>query len=151
MNFMTVNERNRFRVTLEDDVMDYIDEIKEMQSLNYNGEAITFLVNEHKRLMKNQWSLNYIAEAVTNNLYQTLKEELSRIRLGTNNTDRNTQIIMEVLNGMMINDNVENIMTTDQLESDGLKTAKNTIQERIENKRQKRVEWENSRQNKEGI
>lgn len=148
---MPNEEKQRFKLSLDQDVIDYIEEIKEEKKLNFNGDAIAFLVADHQRLKKEQWSLNYVAEAVTNNLHQTLKEELSRIRLGTNNTDRNTQIIMEVLNGMMINDNVENIMTTDQLESDGLKTAKSTIQERIENKRQKRVEWENSRQNKEGI
>jgi hypothetical protein len=36
------------------------------------------------------------------------------------------------------------------MEAEGLKSAKNTVQERIENKRQKRVEWENTRKNKEG-
>lgn len=147
---MAVDERNRFRVTLEDEVMDYLEEIKIEQGFKYNGDVITYLVNENKRLKKNEWSLNYIAEAVTSNLYQTLKEELSRIRLGTNNTDRNTQIIMEVLNGMLINDNVEGLVTSDVMEAEGLKNAKNTVQERIENKRQKRVEWENARKNKEG-
>ncbi|MGN7397334.1 hypothetical protein [Peribacillus frigoritolerans] len=140
------DERNRFRVTLEDKVMDVIDDIKEEQNLKYNGDAITFLVNEYKRLKNEQWSLNYVAEVVGKNLHETLKEELTRVRLGTNNTDRNTQILIELVNGMMINDNVEDIMTTDQLESDGLVTAKNVVQERIENKRQKRVEWEAARQ-----
>ncbi|MGN7397990.1 hypothetical protein [Peribacillus frigoritolerans] len=140
------DERNRFRVTLEDKVMDVIDDIKEEQNLKYNGDAITFLVNEYKRLKNEQWSLNYVAEVVGKNLHETLKEELTRVRLGTNNTDRNTQILIELVNGMMIHDNVEDIMTTDQLESDGLVTAKNVVQERIENKRQKRVEWEASRQ-----
>ncbi|MFS0604952.1 hypothetical protein [Peribacillus frigoritolerans] len=147
---MAVDERNRFRVTLEDEVMDYLEEIKTEQGFKYNGDVISYLVKENKRLKKNEWSLNYIAEAVTSNLYQTLKEELSRIRLGTNNTDRNTQIIMEVLNGMLINDNVEGLVTSDVMEAEGLKNAKNTVQERIENKRQKRVEWENTRKNKEG-
>ncbi|MDF9763736.1 lipopolysaccharide biosynthesis regulator YciM [Peribacillus simplex] len=140
------DEKNRFRVTLEDKVMDVIDDIKEEQNLKYNGDAITFLVNEYKRLKNEQWSLNYVAEVVSNNLHKILKEELTRVRLGTNNTDRNTQILIELVNGMMIHDNVEDIMTTDQLESDGLVTAKNMVQERIENKRQKRVEWEASRQ-----
>ncbi|WP_057915861.1 hypothetical protein [Peribacillus muralis] len=143
---MSSEEKARLRLSVNPEVLDYIEEIKEEQNLSFNGDAVSFLVADHQRLKKEQWSLNYVAEVVSKNLHETLKEELTRIRLGTNNTDRNTQIIMEVLNGMMINDNVENIMTTDQLESDGLKTAKDTIQERIENKRQKRVEWEASRQ-----
>lgn len=140
------DERNRFRVTLEDKVMDVIDDIKEEQNLKYNGDAITFLVNEYKRLKNEQWSLNYVAEVVSKNLHETLKEELTKVRLGTNNTDRNTQILIELVNGLIINDSVEDIITTDQMESTGLVTAKNVVQERIENKRQRRVEWEASRQ-----
>ncbi|CAN7242392.1 hypothetical protein LJR015_000919 [Peribacillus frigoritolerans] len=79
-------------------------------------------------------------------MHETLKEELTRIRLGTNDTDRNTQIMMEVLNGMLINDNVEGLVTSDVMEAEGITTAKNMIHERIENKRQRRVEWEASRQ-----
>lgn len=141
------DERNRFRVTLDDRVMDVIDDIKDEQNLKYNGEAISFLVNEYNRLKKEQWSLNYVAEVVTKNLYQTLKEELTRVRLGTNNTDRNTQILIELINGLMIHESVDDIITTDQLEAKGVTTAKNVIQERIESKRQKRLEWESSRQN----
>ncbi|WP_455678122.1 hypothetical protein [Sharpea azabuensis] len=99
-------------------------------------------MNEHRKLKKNEWSLNYIAQAVTENLYHNLKEELTRIRLGTNNTDRNTQILIELINGIMIHDSVDDIITSDTLESKGLETAKRTVQERIEVKRQKRIEWE---------
>jgi hypothetical protein len=129
--------------------MDYIEDIKEKHKIGFNGDAVAFLVADHQRLKKEQWSLNYVAEAVTNNLYQTLREELIRIRLGTNNTDRNTQILMELLNGMMIHESVDDILTTDQMVAKGLATAKNIVQERIENKRQKRVEWEATRKNKE--
>lgn len=125
--------------------MDYIEDIKEKHKIGFNGDAVAFLVADHQRLKKEQWSLNYVAEAVTNNLYQTLREELTRIRLGTNNTDRNTQILMELLNGMMIHESVDDILTTDQMVAKGLATAKNIVQERIENKRQKRVEWEATR------
>lgn len=140
------DERNRFRVTLNDEVMDVIDDIKVEQNLKYNGEAITFLVNEYKRLKKEQWSLNYVAEVVSKNLYETLKEELTRIRLGTNNTDRNTQILIELMNGLMIHESVDDIITTDQMEVKGVTTAKKVIQERIDTKRQKRLGWELSHQ-----
>lgn len=148
---MAVDERNRFRVTLDDEVMDYISDLKDENNFKYNGEVITYLVNEHKRLLKNEWSLNYIAEAVTANIYSHLKEELTRIRLGTNNTDRNTQVIMELLNGVLINDDISDIITSDQLESKGLKTAKKAVQDRIEHKRQRRVEYENEKKQKEEI
>ncbi|MGM0924643.1 MAG: hypothetical protein ACQEWW_26245 [Bacillota bacterium] len=148
---MENNEKVRFKLSLEQSVIDYIEDIKLENNLKFNGDAISFLVADHQRLKKNQWSLNYVAEAVTQNLHKTLREELARIRLGTNNTDRNTQILIELLNGIMINDSVDDILTTDQMEAKGLATAKNVVQERIENKRQKRVEYDNSRKNKEAL
>jgi lipopolysaccharide biosynthesis regulator YciM len=146
MILLSSEEKARLRLSVNPEVLDYIEEIKEEQNLSFTGDAVSFLVADYKRLKKEQWSLNYVAEVVSQNLHETLKEELTRVRLGTNNTDRNTQILIELVNGMMVNDNVEDIMTTDQLESGGLVTAKNVVQERIENKRQKRVEWEASRQ-----
>lgn len=146
MILLSSEEKARLRLSVNPEVLDYIEEIKEEQNLSFNGDAVSFLIADHKRLKKEQWSLNYVAEIVSKNLHETLKEELTRIRLGTNNTDRNTQIIMEVLNGMLINDNVEGLVTSDVMEAEGITTAKNMIQERIENKRQRRVEWEASRQ-----
>ncbi|MGM0890678.1 hypothetical protein QRD90_00035 (plasmid) [Peribacillus frigoritolerans] len=143
---MSSEEKARLRLSVNPEVLDYIEEIKEEQNLSFNGDAVSFLVADHQRLKKEQWSLNYVAEVVSKNLHETLKEELTRIRLGTNNTDRNTQIITEVLNGMLINDNVEGLVTSDVMEAEGITSAKNVVQERIENKRQKRVEWEASRQ-----
>ncbi|MEK5364261.1 hypothetical protein ACPOM7_28575 [Peribacillus castrilensis] len=143
---MSSEEKARLRLSVNPEVLDYIEEIKEEQNLSFNGDAVSFLVADYQRLKKEQWSLNYVAEVVSKNLHETLKEELTRIRLGTNNTDRNTQIITEVLNGMLINDNVEGLVTSDVMEAEGITSAKNVVQERIENKRQKRVEWEVSRQ-----
>jgi lipopolysaccharide biosynthesis regulator YciM len=146
MILLSSEEKARLRLSVNPEVLDYIEEIKEEQNLSFNGDAVSFLVADYKRLKKEQWSLNYVAEVVSKNLHETLKEELTRIRLGTNNTDRNTQIITEVLNGMLINDNVEGLVTSDVMEAEGITSAKNVVQERIENKRQKRVEWEASRQ-----
>lgn len=146
MILLSSEEKARLRLSVNPEVLDYIEEIKEEQNLSFNGDAVSFLVADYQRLKKEQWSLNYVAEVVSKNLHETLKEELTRIRLGTNNTDRNTQIITEVLNGMLINDNVEGLVTSDVMEAEGITSAKNVVQERIENKRQKRVEWEVSRQ-----
>lgn len=146
MILLSSEEKARLRLSVNPEVLDYIEEIKEEQNLSFNGDAVSFLVADYQRLKKEQWSLNYVAEVVSKNLHETLKEELTRIRLGTNNTDRNTQIITEVLNGMLINDNVEGLVTSDVMEAEGITSAKNVVQERIENKRQKRVEWEASRQ-----
>jgi len=132
MILLSSEEKARLRLSVNPEVLDYIEEIKEEQNLSFNGDAVSFLVADYQRLKKEQWSLNYVAEVVSKNLHETLKEELTRIRLGTNNTDRNTQIITEVLNGMLINDNVEGLVTSDVMEAEGITSAKNVVQERIE-------------------
>ncbi|WP_054637625.1 hypothetical protein [Thalassobacillus sp. C254] len=55
-----------------------------------------------------------------------------------NNTDRNTQILLQLINGMMVNMNINNIMTTEDFETDGLKTAKEKVQQDIAHQKQKR-------------
>ena len=57
------------------------------------------ICKEHKRTKSNEWSLQYISEVVSNNLHQVLKDELTKIRLGANSADKNTQILIEYMNG----------------------------------------------------
>lgn len=96
---MSNNEKQRFKLSLDKKVIDYIEDIKEEHNIGFNGDAISFLVADHQRLKNEQSSLNNI------------KEELKQIRLRTNNTDRNTQTLIEMVNGSKINDSVNNILT----------------------------------------
>ncbi|XZF74544.1 hypothetical protein ACSBO6_13105 [Bacillus sp. AL-1R] len=61
---------------------------------------------------------------------------------------RNTQIIIELFNGLMFNQNINDIITTDVLEQPGIKTAREFVQEQIENKRQRRLDWESKQKKK---
>lgn len=138
-------EKLRLRLSVTPEVMEFIKDIKEDHHFGNNGDVISYIVMEYKRLKNEQWSLNYITEAVmktlTDSINENLREELKRIRLGTNNTDRNTQIIIELFNGLMFNQNINDIITTDVLEQPGIKTAREFVQEQIENKRQRRLDW----------
>lgn len=145
-------EKLRLRLSVTPEVMEFIKDIKEDHHFGNNGDVISYIVMEYKRLKNEQWSLNYITEAVmktlTDSINENLREELKRIRLGTNNTDRNTQIIIELFNGLMFNQNINDIITTDVLEQPGIKTAREFVQEQIENKRQRRLDWESIQKKK---
>ncbi|PGL72074.1 hypothetical protein [Bacillus sp. AFS055030] len=145
-------EKLRLRLSVTPEVMEFIKDIKEDHHFGNNGDVISYIVMEYKRLKNEQWSLNYITEAVmktlTDSINENLREELKRIRLGTNNTDRNTQIIIELFNGLMFNQNINDIITTDVLEQPGIKTAREFVQEQIENKRQRRLDWESKQKKK---
>ncbi|KMY52505.1 hypothetical protein AC623_20395 [Bacillus sp. FJAT-27231] len=139
------NEKIRKLVSFDEETFEYVSDYMDENKIRFNGEAIARICKEHKELKENQWSIKYISEVVTNALKETFKEELNKIRIGTNSADKNTQILIELLNGIYFFESYENLITTSVQEMEGVKTAKQEVQERITNQRQKKLEYEASK------
>ncbi|QWG31135.1 hypothetical protein EXW58_27200 (plasmid) [Bacillus mycoides] len=139
----------RMQITLDEETDTYIKDYMEEQNIRYNGEAIVRICREHQAAKNTEWSLNYISEIVSKNLHDILKSELTKIRLGANSADRNTQVLIELMNGYFFaNDlDLESIITTDKIEVGGVKMAKEVVAERISHARQKRIDHEASKNN----
>jgi hypothetical protein len=138
----------RMQITLDEETDTYIKDYMEEHNIRYNGEAIVRICREHQASKKNtEWSLNYISEIVSKNLHDVLKSELTKIRLGANSADRNTQILIELLNGYFFLEGVDSLITTDKQEMGSVKIAKEVVAERISNARQKRLDHEASKNN----
>ncbi|MGE7874966.1 hypothetical protein [Bacillus paramycoides] len=139
----------RMQITLDEETDTYIKDYMEEHNIRYNGEAIVRICREHQASKNTEWSLNYISEVVSKNLHDILKSELTKIRLGANSADRNTQVLIELMNGYFFaNDlDLESIITTDKIEVGGVKMAKKTVEERISHLRQKRLDHEASKNN----
>ncbi|TKI27577.1 hypothetical protein [Bacillus mycoides] len=139
----------RMQITLDEETDTYIKDYMEEHNIRYNGEAIVRICREHQTSKNTEWSLNYISEIVSKNLHEILKNELTKIRLGANSADRNTQVLIELMNGYFFaNDlDLESIITTDKIEVGGVKIAKEVVAERISNARQKRLDHEASKNN----
>lgn len=137
------------QITLDEETDTYIKDYMEEHNIRYNGEAIVRICREHQASKNTEWSLNYISEVVSKNLHDILKSELTKIRLGANSSDRNTQVLIELMNGYFFaNDlDLENIITTDKIEVGGVKMAKEVVAERISHARQKRIDHEASKNN----
>ncbi|MGE7718280.1 hypothetical protein [Priestia megaterium] len=118
----------------------------EENSIGFTGEAIAQICKEYKEAKSNEWSLKYISEVVSNNLHQVLKDELTKIRLGANSADKNSQILIEYMNGLFFHHGFDGLMTTDLQELDSTKVAKEAVEKRIANQRQKRIDWEESKE-----
>lgn len=69
---------------------------------------------------------------------RNFETELKRIRLGTNSTDRNTQILIELLQGFMIMKNINRIPLTKDYKAQFLKDAEQLVKERITHLKQKK-------------
>ncbi|EJR30600.1 hypothetical protein [Bacillus mycoides] len=136
------NEKIRMKLSLSEDVHQYIQDYMDENNITHPGDAISKICMEHQASKSTEWSLNYISEIVSKNLHDVLKSELTKIRLGANSADRNTQVLIELMNGYFFaNDlDLESIITTDKIEVGGVKIAKEVVAERISNARQKRLD-----------
>ncbi|WP_377863592.1 hypothetical protein [Bacillus sp. R86525] len=137
----------RRQVTMDQETEDYLKDYMEEHGIRYTGEAMGRICKEHEAAKNTEWSLNYITEVVSNNLHDVLKSELTKIRLGANSTDRNTQILIELLNGYFFLEGVDSLITTDKQEMGSVKIAKEVVAERISHARQKRIDHEASKNN----
>ncbi|MGH0944244.1 hypothetical protein ACQVTS_23895 [Bacillus mycoides] len=143
------NEKIRMKLSLNEDVHQYIQDYMDENNITHPGDAISKICMEHQASKSTEWSLNYISEIVSKNLHDVLKSELTKIRLGANSADRNTQVLIELMNGYFFaNDlDLESIITTDKIEVGGVKIAKEVVAERISHARQKRIDHEASKNN----
>ncbi|MED1011328.1 hypothetical protein [Bacillus mycoides] len=141
------NEKVRMKLSLSENVHHYVQEYMEENNITHPGDAISKICMEHQASKNTEWSLNYISEVVSKNLHDILKNELTKIRLGANSADRNTQVLIELLNGYFFLEGVDSIITTDKQEMESVKMAKKTVEERISHLRQKRLDHEASKNN----
>lgn len=141
--------------TLNEETDRYITAYMEEHKIRngYNGDAIIQICKEHQEAKQQEWSLRYITEVVTKHLYDMLKEELTKIRLGTNSADKNTQMLIEFMNNIYEYENYhhQGICTTDIAESEATTHIRKVVEDRIAHQRQKKVDHEVSRGQKQDV
>jgi len=130
--------RHQFRARVKNRNYEYLEDYKIINDYRNFGEALDAILEEHKELDDKTWSLQYVSESIATQVNNTLTDELKRIRLGTNNTDRNTQILIEVLQGFMQMQNIEYIITTNDLKPTFLNEAESVVQDRIAHQKQRK-------------
>jgi hypothetical protein len=137
------------KISFDENTYDYIqDYMEQKNNIRHTGDAIAKICKEHQKKNEQSFSLNYISEVVSQNLHQVLKSELNKIRLGANSADKNTQILIELMNGLYFHQGVKDIITTGVIEQDGVKTAKRILKKKIKRaKDRKKIDWESTRNN----
>lgn len=140
--------RKQYRFRLTDEAMNHITEYAVSKDLPYEStsEAVERIVREHKENSNNNFRLDHIVDGVTREvtnsvdalLKNSIAKEITKVRLGTNNADRNTQILIELLQGSMQNQNIEQVITTKDYKPEFMNEVEELIQERITKKKQKK-------------
>ncbi|AVF28840.1 hypothetical protein [Paenibacillus larvae] len=98
--------------------------------------ALDQICEEHQN--QNDDLLEQIKSAVR----EVTKIDLERIRAGTNSTDKQTKMLLELMNHHFVVHKYKNLISTEQLKSPGIIEAEKVVQDRISNQRIKKLERE---------
>ncbi|CAI8812831.1 hypothetical protein CN568_26580 [Bacillus pseudomycoides] len=141
---MKENEVKRV-FTIDEETDHYFRAYMEEHQIRYNGVALAKMCRDHEQAKQQEWSLRYITEVVTKHLHEVMKEELTKIRLGTNSADKNTQMLIEFMNGIYEHEQYQGVCTTDIAETEATKHIREVVEERIAHKRQKKMDYQASK------
>lgn len=136
----------QWRIRISQKHLDYLEEVSIKRDLKTANKALEYVLNDYKNLDNQRFDLRFVAnslkEEIISEVRSAIKEEVSeemkRIRLGTNNTDRNTQLLIELLQAKLVADNNNTLVFTNDYKPDFLIEAEELIQERISNQVQKK-------------
>lgn len=139
-------QQHRYRI--DDETHQYIKDYAIVNGLPKESTslALEMIIKEHKQLVSEKLNTNMMSQVVSNNVSAAVEEmievgiakEMKKIRLGTNNTDRNTQKLIELLQGLMQLQNIEHIMTTDMNAPPFLQQVDELIEARITEQKQRK-------------
>lgn len=130
----------RRMITLDEETDQYLQDYMAEHKLRFPGEAIMDICQKYRAEEKKEWSLETISEIVSQNLHDVLREDLKKIRLGVNQTDKHAQVLLELMNGLYFHEGYKGIVTTGLGELDEIKYAREEVEKRIQKQRQKRLD-----------
>lgn len=133
---MNSNAKKRLNLRLSDNIVNYIDEASKNNNIT-KTEMVERIILAHQNSSSETASTDEIAEAVLARYKSEYKNYETRMRLATNYTEKNVQIIMEVLNSMLYNLKLDNACLTDLQTHPTLEDATELVTSRIANYKQK--------------
>ncbi|KAA0956101.1 hypothetical protein FQ085_14750 [Planococcus sp. ANT_H30] len=142
------HSKRQHRYRIDEDVHEYLKDyaIKNELPRESSSRALELVIREHKQLTSEKVNTNMLAQIVSQNVTDSVSElieagvakEVNKIRLGTNNTDRNTQKLIELVQGLLQLQNIDHIMTTDMNAPPFLKQVDELIESRITEQKQRK-------------
>ena len=132
--------KNRKHFTISNEANEYIKQVRSERKIRSESEALEHIVKEHKE--KSDTTTEQMIKIIANEVAKELKGELTKIIKGINSADRNTQIVMEMLNGLFIKNSVGEILVSSVVKSEGLEMAEEAVRKRISKSRVRKLDNE---------
>lgn len=124
--------RKRKDYILSQKNIDYIEEVKEKNNLKYNSEALELIIREHRN--NSDITTEAMIKLIANEVTEQIKFEVKGIKKASNEADRNTQILLELINGFFVISNYGRLATTDDILAPSLTNATEIVDKRIKAK-----------------
>lgn len=132
--------KNRKHFTISNEANEYIKQVRSERKIRSESEALEHIVKEHKE--KSDTTTELMIKIIASEVSRELKCDLVKIIKGINSADRNTQIVIEMLNGSFIKSNVGYINTSDIVKAEGLELAEEAVRKRISKSRVRKLDNE---------
>ena len=132
--------KNRKHFTISNEANEYIKKVRSERKIRSESEALEHIVKEHKE--KSDTTTELMIKIIASEVARELKCDLVKIIKGINSADRNTQIVMEMLNGLFIKNSVGEILVSSVVKSEGLEIAEEAVRKRISKSRVRKLDNE---------
>jgi hypothetical protein len=127
--------KHRKEFLLDESTICYIEQYKDEHHTSSLAGAVAGIVEDHRH--KNDVpAAKYLVDELSGQVAEKLNDALTRIRLGSNNAGRNSEIILLLLNSLLSYSPYNSLIAKDTPQ---LAAAKKIVKERIAYYRQKKL------------
>lgn len=126
------------KVLLEKSHLDYLEHFRRLHKLSSGNEAMRSILEQHQLYFsQTEGSVGQIIAAVLEEKYSEL---LRAIRASTQNTETNSQIVLEIFNTLFLNQfpNISHATLTSLYECDPIAEARKAVKENLAAQRQRK-------------
>ena len=122
--------RKEYKMTEKN--VEYIEEVKEKNNLKYSSEALDLIIREHRQ--NSDITTEAMIKIIAKEVADQIKGDMKEIKNVSNDTDRNTQILIEMINGFFVISDYRRLATTEDIIAPALTRASELVEKRKEAK-----------------
>ena len=130
-------KRKEKHYMLSEKNIEYIEEVKERNNLKYNSEALDLIIREHRQ--NSDITTEAMIRLIAKEVSEQIQSDMIGIKKSSRNSDRNTQVLIELLNGFCVVNNYGRLSTTENELAPAVYKASKFVDDRIETEIKKAV------------
>ena len=139
-----MEETKQVRIKMSAVTAEFLEEYRERERLSGIGPTIDHIIRDYQEMIKKQWDLNYVSRSVSKQIEQELTsfwdeqitKNLSPLRKSVQQTDLQTQILIELVQALMQTESIEDIIPTTEYRPSFLETAETAVKQKISTRKQ---------------